>query len=168
MHMNRRRPEKGEDPANFLSGVVWDAIRDAREAGLEETEIHIMLSVIARRCDPMGHNRVWARTPTRDELLELVKLDGSIGWDAALAIQYRSENIHVEMHRRSAEQRCAEYLARTRLIEHRPTDDAKPEPPTTCQAARDGECFHKLCPGRGRPGWERIECTLPDRAEDNG
>jgi hypothetical protein len=114
MHMNRRRPAEGEDLASFLSGVVWDAIRDAREGGLEESEIHIMLSVIARKCDPMGHNRVWLPTPTRDELLELVKLPGPIGWDAALAMQERSANINVELHRMSALQRCAEHLVRTR------------------------------------------------------
>jgi hypothetical protein len=114
MHMNRRRPEDGEDLDSFLAGVVWDAIRDAREGGLEESAIHIMLSNIARQCDPMGHNRVWAPTPTREELRELVKLPGSIGWEAALAMQERSDNIHLEHHRMSALQRCAEYLARTR------------------------------------------------------
>ncbi len=52
-------------------------------------------------------------------------------------------------------------------FEQSEVDTPTKEPPTVCQAARDGECFHPLCPGRGRPGWERLECTLPDRAEDN-
>ena len=54
MHLNRRRPEEGEDPASFLSGVIWDAIRDARGAGLDEHSVHIMLTGIARSCDPRG------------------------------------------------------------------------------------------------------------------
>ncbi len=126
MHINRRRPAEGEDPASFLSGVVWDAIRDAREAGLDESDIHIMLSGIARDCDPSGRNRVWARPPRRDELLYLVKLPGSIGRDAALAMQERSANVHVEMHRRLAEQRCGEYLATIRG--GLPRTDAETEP----------------------------------------
>jgi hypothetical protein len=60
MHLNRRRPEEGEDPASFLSGVIWDAIRDARGAGLDEPALHIMLSSIARQCDPRGPS-AWPR-----------------------------------------------------------------------------------------------------------
>jgi hypothetical protein len=66
MHMNRRKPEKGEDLADFLSGVVWDAIRDAREAGLSEALVHIMLSGIARQCDPRGPS-AWPRPEQNDD-----------------------------------------------------------------------------------------------------
>jgi len=58
--MNRRRPEEGEDPASFLSGVIWDAIRDARGAGLDDPALYIMLSGIARQCDPRGPS-AWPR-----------------------------------------------------------------------------------------------------------
>ncbi len=46
MHMNRRKPAPGEDLADFLSGVVWDAIRDAREAGLSDADIHQLMSTV--------------------------------------------------------------------------------------------------------------------------
>lgn len=52
MHMNRRRPAQGEDLADFLSGVVWDAIRDAREAGMPAAEIHALMRCLAAQCDP--------------------------------------------------------------------------------------------------------------------
>ena len=55
MHMNRRKPAQGEDLADFLSGVVWDAIRDARAAGLSDAEIHSLLSFItAETGKPLG------------------------------------------------------------------------------------------------------------------
>lgn len=38
MHINRLRPKPGEDLALFLSGVVNDAMRDATEAGLSNTD----------------------------------------------------------------------------------------------------------------------------------
>lgn len=111
MHMNRRIPAKGEDPAAFLAETVLDALRDARDAGLSSDEAHVLMSNIARQCDPMGLHRVWASPATREQLLALVKLRGSIGWEAALALNPPSDNAHVEMHRRRAAENCAEFLA---------------------------------------------------------
>jgi len=40
MNMNRLRPPPDcKDPALWLSGVINDAIRDASEAGLDQTSI---------------------------------------------------------------------------------------------------------------------------------
>lgn len=114
MHINRLRPQPGEEPAVFLLGVVWDAIRDAKAAGLTDVEAHILLSGIARSCDPAGANRVWARPATRDELLGLVAHAGPIGWDAALALTEPSSHPHVEKLRLAATARCNEHLARQR------------------------------------------------------
>jgi hypothetical protein len=55
MHMNRRKPAQGEDLTDFLSGVVWDAIRDARAAGMPDAEVHSILSNIASETGrPLG------------------------------------------------------------------------------------------------------------------
>jgi hypothetical protein len=44
--------------ADFLSGVVWDAIRDAREAGMPDAEVHSILSFIAAETGkPIGAKR---------------------------------------------------------------------------------------------------------------
>jgi len=55
MHINRLRPRPGDDLALFLSGVVNDAIRDATEAGLGNTDavrIVFGLAQIWQVCGP--------------------------------------------------------------------------------------------------------------------
>lgn len=50
MNINRLRPD-GVKPENldlWLSGVIWDAIRDARKAGLDVRFIaHLLVSILA-------------------------------------------------------------------------------------------------------------------------
>jgi hypothetical protein len=51
MNMNRLIPPKDcDDLAYWLSCVVWDAIRDAQDAGMTENETAILLDVVARSC----------------------------------------------------------------------------------------------------------------------
>lgn len=57
--MNRLRPPPGcENLALWLSSVVNDAIRDAREAGLHPRESWHLLTSYARAEDPQGSGRV--------------------------------------------------------------------------------------------------------------
>ena len=57
MNMNRLRPTEADkkDLALWLSGVVNDAIRDAREAGLDETSIYHLLKNYAHSNHPYGY-----------------------------------------------------------------------------------------------------------------
>lgn len=57
MNMNRLRPTgvKREDLDVWLSGVINDAIRDAREAGLDETAIYHLLKNYAHFNHPYGY-----------------------------------------------------------------------------------------------------------------
>lgn len=57
MNLNRLRPTEADkkDLALWLSGVVNDAIRDAREAGLNETEIYHLLKTFAETNHPHGY-----------------------------------------------------------------------------------------------------------------
>ena len=56
MNMNRLRPPPGcDDLALWLSGVINDAIRDAREAGLSQREIWMLLAWYAK--DEGEHTR---------------------------------------------------------------------------------------------------------------
>ena len=51
MNMNRLIPPKDcDDLAYWLSCVVWDAIRDAQDAGMTEDETAILLDVVACSC----------------------------------------------------------------------------------------------------------------------
>jgi hypothetical protein len=50
MNMDRLIPPKGCDLAYWLSSVVWDAIRDARDAGMSDTDAAVLLDCIARAC----------------------------------------------------------------------------------------------------------------------
>lgn len=55
--MNRLRPTgvKKEDLDLWLSRVIWDAIRDASEAGLDGSTIHFMLKSITDSNHPYGY-----------------------------------------------------------------------------------------------------------------
>jgi hypothetical protein len=57
MNINRLRPTGVKDLAGWLSSVVNDAARDAREAGLSETMVHHILKSLADAYDPMGFAR---------------------------------------------------------------------------------------------------------------
>ncbi len=73
MHMNRRKPAQGEDLADFLSGVVWDAIRDALDAGMPEAEIHALMRYIAAQSDPMMAAREREAAEQNARRLELAR-----------------------------------------------------------------------------------------------
>ena len=51
MNINRQRPPKGCDLGLWLSGVVNDALRDATEAGLTESEAAGIVAQLARHTD---------------------------------------------------------------------------------------------------------------------
>jgi hypothetical protein len=54
MNMNRLRPPPDcDDLALWLSGVINDAVRDAREAGLSSQEISMLLAWYAKHEDPV-------------------------------------------------------------------------------------------------------------------
>jgi hypothetical protein len=55
VNINRLRPTGVEDLALWLSGVVNDAIRDVREAGLDETSIYLLLKKYAETNHPYGY-----------------------------------------------------------------------------------------------------------------
>lgn len=57
MNLNRLRPTgvKREDLDVWLSGVVNDAIRDAREAGLDEATIYHLLKTFTETNHPHGY-----------------------------------------------------------------------------------------------------------------
>lgn len=57
MNMNRLRPTgvKREDLDVWLSGVINDAIRDASEAGLDDTTIYFLLKNYAESNHPYGY-----------------------------------------------------------------------------------------------------------------
>jgi hypothetical protein len=63
-------PKNCNDLALWLSGVVWDAIRDAKEAGLSDKDAWILLGCVDRMLDPTGLHRTWDRdakeTPVSD------------------------------------------------------------------------------------------------------
>lgn len=49
MNMNRARPPKGcQDLELWLSGTVWDAIKDCREAGLGARTVAMMMLSVAK------------------------------------------------------------------------------------------------------------------------
>ena len=50
MNINRLRPVgvKRDDLDIWLSSVVWDAIRDAREAGMDDRHVADLMAVIAK------------------------------------------------------------------------------------------------------------------------
>jgi hypothetical protein len=52
MNMDRLKPGKGADLPTWLSSVVHDANRDAKTAGMPADEAWILMSIIARNCDP--------------------------------------------------------------------------------------------------------------------
>jgi hypothetical protein len=58
MNINRLTPREGEDLPTWLSGVVYDAIRDAKTAGMSEQEAWMLISIIARSCDPSNRGLV--------------------------------------------------------------------------------------------------------------
>ncbi len=57
MNLNRLRPTgvKREDLDVWLSSVIHDAIRDAREAGLDDTTIHTLLKTVTEMNHPYGY-----------------------------------------------------------------------------------------------------------------
>jgi hypothetical protein len=54
--MNRLRPTgvRRDDLGLWLASVIDDAIRDAREAGLEQVQIHALLKTFAEQEHPLG------------------------------------------------------------------------------------------------------------------
>jgi len=63
MNMNRNRPPKDcEDLALWFSGTVNDAIRDCREAGLDEREMAHMLLSLARTCKGVMPREEWEKS----------------------------------------------------------------------------------------------------------
>lgn len=60
MRMDRQRPNKDDkkDLPLWLSGLIYDACRDAREAGMSEREIHDLLKVITDSQHPLGRDGV--------------------------------------------------------------------------------------------------------------
>ena len=54
MNINRLRPTGVKDLALWLSSVIHDAIRDAQEAGMSESEAHQLLKTITDMHDPFG------------------------------------------------------------------------------------------------------------------
>lgn len=54
MDMNRSRPPKGGDAVSWFAGVVNDACRDAREAGVEDRMIMHMLLTLAKTEKELG------------------------------------------------------------------------------------------------------------------
>lgn len=59
MNIDRLRPPKDcKDIDLWLSRVVWDAIRDAKEAGMSDASAHGLITIIARMLDPYGMRRV--------------------------------------------------------------------------------------------------------------
>jgi hypothetical protein len=66
--INRSRPPKGGDIEVWLAGVINDAMRDAREAGVKSRYIAIIALSLAR------HAAVFACMTDR-EILEVVKVE---------------------------------------------------------------------------------------------
>lgn len=58
MRMDRSRPPRDGDVALWLSSVINDAMKDAREAGLSPEEAWTIVSSYARSADPTGQGRV--------------------------------------------------------------------------------------------------------------
>lgn len=54
MNMNRLRPTKGGDLSLWLSGVIHDAIRDAKEAGLSSQTVYDLLKIITESEHPVA------------------------------------------------------------------------------------------------------------------
>lgn len=56
MRMDRQRPTEGDkkDLAFWLSCLIHDACRDAREAGMPERQIHDLLKSITDSHHPLG------------------------------------------------------------------------------------------------------------------
>lgn len=79
MNLNRLRPTgvKREDLDVWLSGVVNDAIRDAREAGLDDATIYHLLKSYAEQNHPYGYeNRSFPMANTQPAtLFEIRALD---------------------------------------------------------------------------------------------
>lgn len=75
MNMNRLRPTEGDqkDLDYWLSCVIYDACRDAREAGMPERSIHDLLRIITDSLHPLGRDGV--RHDLRKSCEELNKND---------------------------------------------------------------------------------------------
>jgi hypothetical protein len=60
MRMDRQRPNEADkkDLAFWLSCLIHDACRDAREAGMPDRQIHDLLKIITDAHHPMGYDGV--------------------------------------------------------------------------------------------------------------
>lgn len=75
MNMNRLIPPPDCDLTVWLSSVVYDAIRDAKTAGLSDSDASVLLDIIAR--NTRDSRSVDVRTPKLDAEIDRVNRERS-------------------------------------------------------------------------------------------
>lgn len=77
MNMNRLIPPPDCDLATWLSSVVYDAIRDAKTAGLSDSDASVLLDIIARNTRSDDRLSRTVTLPRVDWRYVIAKLHGS-------------------------------------------------------------------------------------------
>lgn len=98
MNIDRSRPPKGGDVALWLSGLVNDALRDAREAGLSEEECFRIVLSLGRPVLQSGRRSFLAKAARAYKLVLLRARQKHLGTDIMdeVAVRLNAEPTYEE------------------------------------------------------------------------